>query len=81
MVPAITAVLDRVNFLERTLRTSTVITPPRELDAASLTLGAIFLHPMTGYPQEANVTWKHFIEPVGRIAVYPPAVLPLGFLV
>jgi hypothetical protein len=64
---AITPVLDRVNFLERTLRTSTVITPPRELDAASATLGEIFLQPTTGYPQEANVRWKHFIDRVDRI--------------
>jgi len=63
----ITPVLDRVNFLERTLRTSTVINPPRELDAASATLGVIFLQPRTGYPQEANVTWDHFIERVDRI--------------
>jgi len=60
-------VLDRVNFLERTLRTSTVINPPRDLDAASGTLGVIFLHPTTGYPQEANVIWKHFIDRVDRI--------------
>ncbi len=60
-------VLDRVNFLERTLRTSTVINPPRELDAASATLGVIFLHPTTGYPQEANLTWNHFIDRVDRI--------------
>jgi len=63
----ITPVLDRVNFLERTLRTSTVINPPRELDAASATLGVIFLQPTAGYPQEANVIWKHFIDRVDRI--------------
>jgi hypothetical protein len=64
---AIIPVLDRVNFLERTLRTSTVINPPRELDAASATLGVIFLHPTAGYPQEAMVTWNHFIDRVSRI--------------
>jgi len=64
---AITPVLDRINFLERTLRTSTVISPPRELDAASATLGVIFLQPTTGYPQEANVTWTLFPERVDRI--------------
>jgi len=63
----IAPVLDRVNFLERTLRTSTVITPPRDLDATSATLGVIFLHPTTGYPQEANVAWNHFIDRVDRI--------------
>jgi len=60
-------VLDRVNFLERTLRTSTVINPPRQLDATSATLGVIFLHPTSGYPQEAHVTWNHFIDRVDRI--------------
>jgi hypothetical protein len=63
----ISPLLDRVNFLERTLRTSTVITPPRDLDASSATLGVIFLHPTTGYPQEANVSWHHFIDRVDRI--------------
>ncbi len=64
---AITPVLDRVNFLERTLRTSTVISPPRELDASAATLGVIFLQPTTGYPQEAAVNWTLFPERVARI--------------
>jgi len=63
----VTPVLDRVNFLNRTLRTSTVITPPRELDASSATLGVIFLLPRAGYPQEAAVTWELFPERVDRI--------------
>ena len=63
----ISPTLDRVNFLERTLRTSTVISPPRELDAASATLGVIFLQPTTGYPEEAIVTWNLFPERVERI--------------
>jgi hypothetical protein len=44
-----------------------VISPPRELDAASATLGIIFLQPTTGYPQEVNVTWNLFPERVARI--------------
>ena len=64
---AIRPELDRVNFLERTLRTSTVISPPRDLDASAATLGVIFLHPMTAYPQEAQVTWGLFPERVERI--------------
>jgi hypothetical protein len=59
--------LDRVNFLERTLRTSTVISPPRELDAASATLGVIFLQPTSGYPDEAAVTWQLFAPRIQRI--------------
>jgi hypothetical protein len=64
---SIKPVLDRVNFLERTLRTSTVITPPRELDAAAATLGVIYLQPTNGYPQEAKITWNHFIDRIDRI--------------
>jgi len=64
---SVTPVLDRVNFLNRTLRTSTVISPPRELDVRSATLGVIFLQPMSGYPQEAAVTWELFPERVDRI--------------
>ena len=60
-------VLERINFLNRTLRTSTVITPPRELDASSATLGVIFIQPRTGYPQEAAVTWTLFPDRVERI--------------
>ena len=63
----ITPVLDRVNFLERTLRTSTVISPPRELDASAATLGIIFLQPMTDYPEEANVVWNLFPDRVEKI--------------
>ncbi len=60
-------VLDRVNFLERSLRTSTVISPPRDLDAAAATLGVIFLQPMTDYPEQAQVVWKLFPERVTRV--------------
>lgn len=48
--------LDRVNFLRRTLRTSTVIDPPEPLDAISATLGVIYVWPTEGLPQEAAIT-------------------------
>jgi hypothetical protein len=77
----ITPALDRVNFLERTLRTSTVISPPRELDAAAATLGVIFLHPTSGYPEEAHLTWGLFPERVARIpAAATDEAGPLRFL-
>jgi len=59
--------LDRVNFLQRSLRTSTVISPPRDLDAASATLGVIFVQSRPGYPQEADVSWSLFPDKVERI--------------
>jgi len=61
------AELDRVNFLRRTLRTSTVITPPEELDVVSATLGVIYVAPTDGLPQEASITWDLFTEQVQRI--------------
>jgi hypothetical protein len=59
--------LDRVNFLRRTLRTSTVIDPPEELDLYSATLGVIYVAPTDGYPQEAQTTWDLFSDRIQRI--------------
>jgi len=59
--------LDRVNFLRRTLRTSTVINPPEELDAISATLGVIYVAPTDGLPQEASITWDLFTDRIQRI--------------
>jgi len=64
----VSPVLDRAEFLERRLRTTSVIAPPRELTADSAILRAIFLQPTTGYPHEATVTWKLFPERVERIS-------------
>jgi hypothetical protein len=64
---AVTPELDRVNFLRRTLRTSTVIAPPEELDTISATLGVIYVAPTDGLPQEASITWDLFTDQVQRI--------------
>jgi len=53
-------ILDRINFLRRTLRNSTVIDPPEPLPKVSATLGAIFVQPTAGLPQETAVTWDLF---------------------
>ena len=63
----VTPELDRVNFLRRTLRTSTVITPPEELDAISATLGVIYVAPTEGLPQEASLTWDLFTDQIQRV--------------
>jgi hypothetical protein len=59
--------LDRIHFLRRTLRTSMVIDPPREIDAISATLGAIFVQPTAGLPQTADLTWDLFSEKIPRV--------------
>ena len=52
--------LERINFLRRTLRTSTVVDPPEDLNIYAATLGAIFVTPTTGLPKEAKLTWDLF---------------------
>ena len=60
-------VLDRINFLRRTLRSSTVIDPPEELSVFNAQLGAIFTVPRDGLPQEASVAWELFSEKIPAI--------------
>ena len=59
--------LDRVHFLNRTLKTSTVIDPPVELDAVSATLGVIWVAPTSGLPEEAEIVWSRFSERIRRV--------------
>jgi hypothetical protein len=52
--------LQRINFLRRTLKSSTVIDPPEELDAISATLGIIYSVPTETLPKESQLTWNLF---------------------
>jgi hypothetical protein len=56
----VNAELDRVNFLRRTLRTSTVINPPEELSIWPATLGLIYVVPTKGLPEEVSWEWDLF---------------------
>jgi hypothetical protein len=49
--------LARINFLERTLKTSRVVDPPRELDIHAAVLGAIFAYPVDGLPERVTMDW------------------------
>lgn len=60
-------VLDRINFLRRTLRSSTVIEPPEELSVFTAQLGAIFIVPRDGLPEVAEVTWDLFSEKIPAV--------------
>ena len=66
----VTPELDRIDFLRRTLKTSTVIDPPEDLDVMSAMLGVIYVHPLTGLPQEATLSWGLFSD---RIQSVPAA--------
>ncbi len=71
--------LDRINFIYRTLRTSGVIDPPRDLDVYSATLGVIFVYPTEGLPEEVSLEWDLFderIEVVGAAATDEAGGLP-----
>jgi hypothetical protein len=71
--------LDRINFIYRTLRTSGVIDPPRDLDVYSATLGVIFVYPTDGLPEEVSLEWDLFderIEVVGAAATDEAGGLP-----
>ena len=59
--------LARINFLERTLRTSRVIEPPVELDTASAILGVIFVYPTDGLPERVTMDWDLWDERSERI--------------
>lgn len=60
--------LARINFLERTLRTSRVIEPPRELDLYSAILGVIFVYPTERLPQKVTMDWDLFDERIQLVA-------------
>jgi hypothetical protein len=62
--------LSRINFLERTLRTSRVIDPPEELDVYAAILGVIFTYPTSGLPENVKMKWDLFND---RIRVVPGA--------
>jgi hypothetical protein len=64
--------LARINFLRRTLRNSTVIDPPEELDVNSATLGVIFVYATEGLPESVTMEWDLFND---RIDVVPVAAV------
>jgi hypothetical protein len=68
--------LARINFLRRTLRSSTVIDPPEELDLDSAMLGVIFVYPTDGMPKQATMVWDLFDARVAKVPV--AAVDPAG---
>lgn len=65
--------LARINFLERSLRTSRVIDPPVDLDADAAVLGVIFVYPtVEPLPQNVTMQWDLFNE---RIQLVPASAV------
>jgi hypothetical protein len=59
----------RVNFLERSLRSSRVVDPPVELDVDSAMLGVIFVYPVDGLPDVVTLDWDLWSERMQQIPV------------
>lgn len=57
----------RVNFLERSLRTSRVVDPPVELDVDAAMLGVIFVYPIDGLPQTVTLDWDLWSERLQQV--------------
>lgn len=59
--------LNRVNFLRRTLKNSTVI-DNQDVELLSATVGIIHVYPTDGLPQEVEMNWGLFTEKMNRVA-------------
>ena len=77
--------LGRINFLRRTLKSSTVI-DGQDLDLLPATLGVIYVFPTGGLPQLVEMEWDLFTEKMQRVTVASvdqagplPAVLEPSF--
>ncbi len=57
----VTGVVDRVNFLRRTLRSSVVV-DKQDLDLLPATIGVIYVFPTDGLPQSVEMEWDLFNE-------------------
>jgi hypothetical protein len=53
--------VDRVNFLQRTLKSSTVVSG-QDLDLLPATIGVIYVFPTEGLPEEVEMTWDLFTD-------------------
>lgn len=61
-------IVDRVNFLRRTLRSSVVV-DNEDLDLLSATMGVIYVFPTEGLPQTVEMEWDLFSDKTPTIPV------------
>lgn len=59
--------LDRIHFIERSLRSTGIVDPPRDLEAQSATLGVIFSYPIDSLPQEVSMKWELFSPKIQQV--------------
>jgi len=65
----IDAKLDRIHFVEQTLRSTTIIDSPRELNFNTAMLGVIIVYPIDGLPDEVQLNWDLFTERTRQVPV------------
>ena len=58
--------LDRINFLRRTLRSSTVV-DGQDIDLLPATMGVIYVFPTDGLPQTVEMDWDVFTDKMQRV--------------
>ena len=58
--------IDRVNFLQRTLKSSTVVSG-QDLDLLPATIGVIYVFPTDGLPNEVELTWDLFTDKMSQV--------------
>jgi hypothetical protein len=61
-------IIDRVNFLSRTLTSSRVIDPPEELEINSAVIGAIFVYPTKALPNKVVMDWDMWDERIQEVS-------------
>jgi hypothetical protein len=60
-------ILDRIHFLKRGLRMTRVVTPDEPVDGTSAIVGAIFVYPVDGLPEDVRLDWDLFDERIQRV--------------
>jgi hypothetical protein len=65
---AVTGELERINFLERSLKSSRVIDPPEPLDVDAAVLGLIYTFPVDSLPQVVTMDWDLFNDRIKMIS-------------
>ncbi len=63
----IAPILDRANFLNRTLKSSMVVEPGIDINIDSAVVGVIFVYPTASLADKATMTWDMFDERVQMV--------------
>jgi hypothetical protein len=59
--------LDRVHFIERSLRTAGVVEPEQDIDINRAVIGAIYVYPRTSLPQKVKLQWDLFNDRITQV--------------